>query len=151
MIELQFRFWDKRFNKFRYDLLISNEDVWDIEFCDFCAGVENVSEHVVVQQYTRLNDKNGVEICEGDFLKIEFRDIDGSTHMIKAEVVYHDNGFYEKWGGELKVLVGSTTHEYNGKKFTLGSSEVVGNIFEGVGDGYRHLTKLTEKELLPDE
>jgi uncharacterized phage protein (TIGR01671 family) len=117
MRELKFRIWNSIENK--WNGLQHNSPIMIGELC--CLnGVylipESVSRNLVLQQYTGLKDKNGKEICEGDYIK----NSDGLIMSVKwnqarccfAASVSTEDG----WLNLLKDLI---------KDF-----EVVGNIFE---------------------
>lgn len=154
MRNIKFRFWDNRVNKFRYDLLISNANqyegleldhvfpnkVYDI-YNDyggmFSSGLdgyyrvrEDVSNHVVVQQYTGLKDKNDVEIYEGDIIIFDNSDIGGQRY--KGIVEWNTDPTLDGLCFGLFI-----PPKFEGKSGWLscdflGDLEVVGNIFEGV-------------------
>lgn len=115
MRPIKFRAWDKKLNRFRYfDLL--NAD-------NYVSRLDSV-----VQQFTGLKDKKGVEIFEGDI--VEFR-ANYTTHERcgwRIGIIIwnkYDAGFEIKVKGfEDNFSIAKETDEFYDK------AEVIGNIYE---------------------
>lgn len=111
MREINFRAWDVSENEMvDWPALLYDPDDW---LCGILGG-DIDDKRDVLMQYTGLKDKNGVEIYEGDILRLTSK----APHV---DVVV-------KWD---ESHAGFTTNE-KGHTHMFGSSlcEVIGNIYE---------------------
>ena len=119
MRELKFRVWSNTFVKF-----LTKEEwffdfdgdlyFWDIVENDMIRVPEN---EYIIQQYTGLKDKNGVEIYEGDIVKATSDQYENENFVGK---VIFDEGCFLTWvhKNDIRGIWGED------------DIEVVGNIFE---------------------
>lgn len=118
--ELKFRSWNIPNKYMYYDIqngvTAQNEQgqmIIGLSFGKLCNDSGSI-----VMQYTGMHDKNGKEIYEGDIL--EFKKLGWSKLDFTCEI------FYGKVGFQLR-------HEHSDWAiYTLGESEVIGNIYENL-------------------
>lgn len=130
MKEIKFRAWDKARKEFLSSgsVLISveagNRPEKNPQYLDILTGPDCYKSRFVLQQYTGIKDKNGIEIFEGDVIRTMTPDL--------ISVVTWDDNCARFIGFTLeheRRLVYIDMVDKNNKS----SVEVVGNIYENPG------------------
>lgn len=115
MREIKFRAWNAKMKSYADPYIVSIDGLGNVEI----GGAE--VNFIEIEMYTGLKDKNGVEIYEGDLLRV----CKNKNGLLQVEF---KNAYVGGW-----VL----THESTEKHLSLGARkqidlEVIGNIHETI-------------------
>ena len=126
MREIKFRVWDKSSSQMSIETISLSD--WGDYLIDFKDGAVDVAaDYVVWLQYTGLKDKNGMEIYEGDVIRVKH---DDGRYDI-GNIVYGSKGAFclhlPNVGTGIKTPLLNYIH---GIMFAEFDFEVIGNIYE---------------------
>lgn len=129
MLSSEFSEWDDFFiNPDGVILRMVESGVWETY-----RDTRDVSDELIVMQYTGLKDKNGKEVYEGDIIihcveygQNQFRD------EIKGDVYFKDGCYYVNSNvsdrdGYFHKKISEVVSDFMPKKY---SCEIIGNIYE---------------------
>jgi uncharacterized phage protein (TIGR01671 family) len=130
--EIKFRAWDNENNEFLQGYFVTSVIRHDSNIIEV-SGVDDESydepheypHEVILMQYTGLKDMNGVEIYEGDVVRL--KDYHGERIV---EISFHNGVYYYTGGG--------FSDEY---LFNSSKREVIGNIYENAGYAIATVTR----------
>ena len=113
MRELKFRCWNNCTRKY-----IPENELME-NFAEYLG-----EDHLYIEQYTGLNDKNGKEICEGDIVNYS----DGCICVVQ----YEDEGarFIHRDISDDFPFGFNRLEEYDGEEYDGELFEVIGNTHE---------------------
>lgn len=118
MRDIKFRAYDYANKRFEYDVQDTYDDIISSSFLDILSD-----DRFVVEQYTGIDDMNGVEVYEGDIIKFH-------VVMLSPDDKVWYVKYYPEYGYSIMLNRGSLLRqEYwaSGDKHTI---EVIGNIHE---------------------
>lgn len=123
--EIKFRAWDEKrktyreFGTYKFGLLLDDhEGVMEstgYDSYDSPCNFESLSDHIILEQYTGLKDRNGKEIYEGDIMHSE-------QWNPKSYVVIFEDGAFGFSAPSVPYYMNSLHY--------LEKFEIIGNIHE---------------------
>ena len=126
---VKFRAWDKEIEKIYPVLKIDFVEEWVSMYSKIAGRHYNWLNNLVLMQYTGLEDKNGVEIYEGDILELRANPFNKKRDLF--QVVFKDGGFRDEWNNYIGQYLPPDIRNKQGGRVRLNEAcEVVGNIYE---------------------
>lgn len=114
MRAIKFRAWHQKLKKWLDPYIVSIDGLGNIDV----GGAE--TNQVIIGLFTGLTDKNGIEIFEGDIIKVQ--DYNGNWSRDGAEVVF-SNDYVGGW----VISNGNQNLNLGTRQIYL---EIIGNIYE---------------------
>lgn len=121
MREIKFKVWDEHYKKMRDNLPIANSDLKNL-FSQMLQG------HLIPLQFTGVLDKKGIEIYEGDILKVKFFDKENAEANEEYTAIIQYSEF--NFGFELLEINGGFVESEFWNYKELWSFEIIGNIYQ---------------------
>lgn len=126
---VKFRAWDKEIEKIYPVLKIDFVEEWVSMYSKITGRHYNWLNNLVLMQYTGLEDKNGVEIYEGDILELRANPFNKKRDLF--QVVFKDGGFRDEWNNYIGQYLPPDIRNKQGGRVRLNEAcEVIGNIYE---------------------